>query len=78
MPRLALEIYKQGKSQKCLYDVDDAALRSKSLEEVEHYLESGKFPEPSRKSTMDNPQELRHFSASVQGSLFFAAMIPLA
>ena len=46
MPRLALEIYKQDKSQNCLYDVGDAASRSKSLEEVEHYIEFGKFPEP--------------------------------
>ena len=45
MPRLASEMYKQGKGQNCLYDVDDAALRSKSLEEVEHYIEFGKFPE---------------------------------
>ena len=29
----------------CLYDVDEAVLRSKSLEEVEHYIEFGKFPE---------------------------------
>ena len=45
MPRLAMEMYKQGKGQNCLYDVDDAALRSKSLEEVEHFIKFGKFPE---------------------------------
>ena len=46
MPKLAVEIYKLGKSQNSLYDVDDAVLRNKSLEEVEHYIEFGKFPEP--------------------------------
>ena len=45
MPKLAVETYKLGKSQNSLYDVDDAVLRSKSLEEVEHYIEHGKFPE---------------------------------
>ena len=45
MPRLAMEMYKQGKGQNCLYDVDDAALRRKSLEEVEHFIKFGKFPE---------------------------------
>ena len=46
MPKLAVEIYKLGKSQNSLYDVDDAVLQSKTLEEVEHYTKLGKFPTP--------------------------------
>ena len=34
-PKLAKEMYKLGKRQNSLYDVDDAVLRSKTLEEVE-------------------------------------------
>ena len=46
IPKVAKEMYKVGKSQNSLYDVDDAVLRSQTLEEVEHYIELGKFPTP--------------------------------
>ena len=43
---LAMAAFKLGQTQHSLYDIDDAILRSKTLEEVEHYIELGKFPTP--------------------------------
>ena len=38
-----MEAFKLGKTQHSLYDLDDELLRSKTLQEVEHYIEFGEF-----------------------------------
>ena len=44
-PSLAMAAFKLGQTQHSLYDVDDQILRTKTVEEVEHYIEHGIFPE---------------------------------
>ena len=43
-PFTAMAAFKLGQTQYSLYDVDDGTLRSKTLQEVEHYIEFGEFP----------------------------------
>jgi hypothetical protein len=43
-PFIATQSYKLGKTQHSLYDLGDELLRSKTLQEVEHYVEFGEFP----------------------------------
>ena len=43
-PLVSMRAYKLGKTQHSLYDLDDKLLRTKTLREVVHYIESGKFP----------------------------------
>ena len=43
-PLVSMQAYKLGKTQHSLYDLDDETLRSKTSQEVVHYIESGKFP----------------------------------
>ena len=43
-PLVSMQAYKLGKTQHSLYDLEDELLRSKTLQEVVHYIESGKFP----------------------------------
>ena len=43
-PFTAMTAFKLGQTQYSLYDVDDETLRSKTLQEVEYYIEFGEFP----------------------------------
>jgi hypothetical protein len=42
-PFVSMEAFKLGKTKHSLYDLDDELLRSKTLQEVEHYVEFGEF-----------------------------------
>ncbi len=42
-PLVAMTAFKLGKTQHSLYDLEDALLRSKTLLEIEHYIEFGQF-----------------------------------
>ena len=42
-PFVSMEAFKLGKTKHSLYDLDDELLRSKTLQEVEHYIEFGEF-----------------------------------
>jgi len=42
-PLVAMTAFKLGKTQHSLYDLEDAFLRSKTLLEIEHYIEFGQF-----------------------------------
>ena len=42
-PSLALAAFKLGRTQNSLYPVDDDVLRTKTLEDVKQYVESGQF-----------------------------------
>ena len=43
-PVTSMEAFKLSKSQNSVYHVEDEVLRSKTLEQVEHYTEFGEFP----------------------------------
>ena len=54
-PVVSMQAYKLGKTQHSLYDLEDELLRSKTLQEVVHYIESGKFP-ASWEKMKNNPK----------------------
>ena len=44
-PSLAMDAFKLGRTQHCLYEVEYELLRTKTVDEVEHFVNHGTFPE---------------------------------
>ena len=43
-PVTALEAFKLGRTQYSLYDVDAEIIRTKTFQEIKHYIDFGEFP----------------------------------
>ena len=43
-PSLAMDAFKSGRTQHCLYEVKYELLRTKTVDEVEHFVKHGTFP----------------------------------